>query len=197
MVEPSSATLDDEQVFRSLLARFQAGDRAAGDELWLRYREEIRRSVRARLRHPALRRAVDSLDICQSVARRLCERIEEYPFQTPEEFRRLVAVIVQNRVHEIARRVGRQKELPAKGSIEQIPADADAGTPSEQLIAAEIWNQARALMTAEEWRLVELRILEGRPWRQIAETLGENEDALHKRLTRALARVRTEIDREE
>lgn len=187
--------VDDEAIFKSLLTRFQAGEVAAGDELWSRYQEEIRRSVRARLRHPALRRAVDSLDICQTVARRLCQHIHEYPFKTPADFRRLVGTMVRNRVNEIARHAIKLNSFPTEGNgtIEQLEDDAS----TDQTIAEEIWNRARPLLSDDEWRLVQLRIVEGRPWKEIAAFLGENEDALQQRLKRALARVREELEREE
>ena len=57
----------DETPFPDLITRVRGGDSAAAAELVRRYEPAIRRVVRLRLTDQRLRRAFDSMDVCQSV----------------------------------------------------------------------------------------------------------------------------------
>ena len=57
----------DAGAFRELMVRVRAGDDAAALEIVRQYEPLIRREVRLRLEDPRLRRALDSMDVCQSV----------------------------------------------------------------------------------------------------------------------------------
>jgi DNA-directed RNA polymerase specialized sigma24 family protein len=57
----------DDSVGRALVERLRAGDRAAGDELFRRYHDEMLFAIRARL-GTRLRGAMESEDVLQSVA---------------------------------------------------------------------------------------------------------------------------------
>ncbi len=194
-----SSPATDEATFRALLQQFQAGDKDAGNELWKRYGTELRRSVRARLRNPALRRVVDSLDISHSVARRLCERIHQYEFETFSDFRKLVAVVVKRKVIEVGRGIDRRNEQPlsASANLGSEIADEDDSSPGEQLLTQEIWDRTRLILNKNEWRLFEMVRIDGCSWREVGEQLGESPEALRKRLERALRRVRQELGFEE
>ena len=53
--------------FAEFLRRIRCGDSEAAQELVRRYESTIRLAVRTRLTDPALKRQLDSADICQSV----------------------------------------------------------------------------------------------------------------------------------
>jgi hypothetical protein len=53
--------------FRDLIRRVRAGDAGACTELVRRYEPAIRVAVPVRLTDPALRRVLDTMDVCQSV----------------------------------------------------------------------------------------------------------------------------------
>jgi hypothetical protein len=59
--------MSDETPFPELIERVRGGDGDAATELVQRYEPAIRRVVRLRLTDPRLRRAFDSMDVCQSV----------------------------------------------------------------------------------------------------------------------------------
>ena len=63
------SALDDLSLaeFAPLMELVRRGDQRAAAELVRRYEPEVRRFIRFRLSTPALRRTMDSLDICQSV----------------------------------------------------------------------------------------------------------------------------------
>src|SRR5262249_42592666 len=61
-----STPMSAESAIAELIRRVRGGDEAAAAELVRRYEPVVRRSARLRL-NPRLRRACDSLDICQAV----------------------------------------------------------------------------------------------------------------------------------
>ena len=56
-----------EVTFLELMQRVRAGEETAALELHATYADQLQRIIRVRLTQPALRRQIDSLDICQSV----------------------------------------------------------------------------------------------------------------------------------
>lgn len=199
MTHSPTDTESDEARLKQLLDDFQAGDQEAGQELWSRYKDEILRSVRARMRDPSLRQFVASMDITDSVARRICGRIDQYEFETFQDFRNLVAVIVRRRVAEAHRELRRRAERNAVslGDVEFDPADPLEGAADEGLVAKEMWEACRQLFTDEEWLLFELVRIEGHSWKEVSERFGEKPDTLRKRLERSITRVRQELGLED
>src|SRR6516225_7135137 len=59
--------MSDDNIFACLIRRLRGGDPRAAEELVREYEPAIRLEVHCRLRDPRLRRAFDSLDVCQSV----------------------------------------------------------------------------------------------------------------------------------
>jgi hypothetical protein len=56
-----------EGTFLEVMQRVRAGDETAALELHATYADQLQRIIRVRLTQPALRRQMDSIDICQSV----------------------------------------------------------------------------------------------------------------------------------
>jgi DNA-directed RNA polymerase specialized sigma24 family protein len=96
----------DASTFHDLIIRLRTGDAGAAAELVRRYEPTIRLIVRRRLSDPALRRVLDSMDICQSVLASFFLRaaVGQYQLDDPQQLLKLLATMARNKVlHEVAR----------------------------------------------------------------------------------------------
>jgi RNA polymerase sigma factor (sigma-70 family) len=179
--------------FRELIDRVRSGDEQAATELVRRYEPAIRRAARVRLRDPRLGRLVDSMDICQSVLASFFVRaaLGQYELETPEQLLRLLVRMARNKMasQANAQRAGRRDHRRVVAAIDGRPdvAARDA-SPSRQVAARELLDEARRLLSAEERALLERRE-QGGDWAAIAAELGGSPDALRMRLARAVDRV--------
>jgi RNA polymerase sigma-70 factor (ECF subfamily) len=179
----------------------RAGDEAAATELVRRYEPAIRRAVRLRLRDPRLGRLLDSVDICQSVMASFFVRaaLGQYELDSPEQLLKLLARMARNKLanqanqHQAQRRDYRRTEA---GGAQQLDVPGQDPTPSQQLAASELLEEARRRLSDAERRLLELR-QEGKGWAEIAGELGGSPDALRMQFNRAVERVAQELGLEE
>jgi DNA-directed RNA polymerase specialized sigma24 family protein len=108
---------------------------------------------------------------------------------------RLLATMVRNKVANQAnsQRAARRdmRRIEADG-FEAAHAVAVDHTPSRQLAARELLQEARRRLTPQERRILDLRE-HGSEWDQIAAELGGQPEALRKKLARAVGRVAREI----
>jgi RNA polymerase sigma-70 factor (ECF subfamily) len=187
---------DGDPSFEEFMRRIRAGDEQAAEDLVRRYEPAIRRAVRVRLRDPRLRRLVESVDICQSVFASFFVRtsLGQYELESPDRLIRLLVTIARNKVayhanleHAACRD---QRRIDRGATLEEFPAPG--GTPSGQLAARELLEEARRRLTPDERRLLEWR-QQGREWAEIARELGGRPDALRIRLARAVARIAREL----
>jgi RNA polymerase sigma-70 factor (ECF subfamily) len=201
-----SATEKDD--FQALLARVRAGDGQAAAELVRRYEPAIRRAARVRLMDTRLNRLLDSMDICQSVMASFFVRaaLGQYELETPAQLLKLLATMTRNKLanqvkgHGAIRRDFRRLEdrndgngsgeMAAVRGLEDL-AGPDR-TPSSEVAARELLQEARRRLSAEELSLLERRE-EGREWTEIAAELGSSPEAIRKRLARAVDRVAHEL----
>src|SRR5512145_318104 len=112
MVAESHAPEPDDE-FVKLLARVRGGDESAAGELVQRYERAVLRAVRSRLSHH-MRRAMDSMDVVQSVHQSLLIglRSQRFDMSSPAQLIALAVVMVQRK---IARHWRKIKQLPASG----------------------------------------------------------------------------------
>jgi RNA polymerase sigma factor (sigma-70 family) len=182
-----------ERSFRELIDRVRAGDERAAADLVRRYEPAIRRAARVRLRDPRLGRLLDSMDICQSVLASFFVRaaLGQYELGTPEQLLRLLVTMARNKVacQANAQRAGRRDHRRVVAAIDgrHDVASRDA-SPSRQVAARELLDEARRLLSPEERALLERRE-QGGDWAAIADELGGTPDALRMRLARAVDRV--------
>ena len=194
--------MSEEQSFRDLVSRLRAGDERAAEELVRRYEPTLRRTVRVRLRDPRLRRRFDSADVCQSVFRNFFVRAAagQFDLAGPEQLLKLLATMARNSLTNQAVR----EQADCRDCRRTEPAGSDAGerlvapgpTPSRQVAARELLEEARRRLSAEERQLLELR-QEGREWADVAAVVGGTPEALRKQLARALDRVARELGLDE
>jgi RNA polymerase sigma-70 factor (ECF subfamily) len=184
-----------EETFRELIDRVRKGDEYAATDLVRRYEPEIRREVRFLLRDPFLRRAFDSMDICQSVMGSFFLRaaLGEYDLDRPEDLIRLLISMTRNKVVDATRRQRAQRRDHRRAtSLDAVELAARTPNPSQVVEGRELLAVFRNRLSDEERRLADLRS-QGREWADIAEALGGTPDARRKQLTRAIARVSREL----
>jgi RNA polymerase sigma factor (sigma-70 family) len=195
--------------FQALIARVRAGDEQAAAELVRRYEPAIRRAARVRLVDTRLNRLLDSMDICQSVLASFFVRaaLGQFELETPDQLLRLLATMTRNKLagqvkgHGAARRDFR-RVTAARGDrdgAEDVGPDQIAGpdpTPSRDLAARELLEEALRRLSPEEKRILDCRE-QGGHWAQIAAELGSSPEAIRKRLVRAVDRVAHELGLDE
>jgi RNA polymerase sigma factor (sigma-70 family) len=195
--------------FRALIARVRAGDEQAAAELVRRYEPAIRRAARVRLVDTRLNRLLDSMDICQSVMASFFVRaaLGQYELETPDQLLRLLATMTRNKLagqvkgHGAARRDFRRVTADEGDRDTQEGAGAEwiAGqdpTPSRDLAARELLDEAMRRLSPEERRILDCRE-QGGQWTEIAAELGSSPEAIRKRLARAVDRVAHELGLDE
>ena len=195
--------------FQALIARVRAGDEQAAAELVRRYEPAIRRAARVRLVDTRLNRLLDSMDICQSVMASFFVRaaLGQFELETPDQLLRLLATMTRNKLagqvkgHGAARRDFR-RVTAARGDRdgeEDVGPERIAGpdpTPSRDLAARELLEEALRRLSPEEKRILDCRE-QGGQWAQIAAELGSSPEAIRKRLARAVDRVAHELGLDE
>jgi RNA polymerase sigma-70 factor (ECF subfamily) len=197
---PSVIAGGEDPSFAELIRRVRGGDDRAARELVRRYEPAIRRAVRVRLRDPRLRRLIESVDICQSVFASFFVRtaLGQYDLERPDQLLRLLATIARNKLACQANRERAdrrdQRRIDPEAVLEDCPSPGDS--PSRQVAARELVEEARKRLTAEERALLERRE-QGLEWAEIAAELGGRPDALRVRLARAVARITRQLGLDE
>lgn len=187
----------EENAFRDLIRRVRAGDNKAAEELVRHYEPTIRRVARVRLVDARLRRAFDSMDICQSVFASFFVRaaLGQYDLQRPEQLLNLLVNMSRKKLIDRARQETaerRDHRRLAPDGLEGKDVAASTPAPSEEVAGAELLEEFRRRLTDEERRLAEQRAA-GVDWPQIAAECGGSPEALRKKLARAIDRVGQEL----
>jgi RNA polymerase sigma-70 factor (ECF subfamily) len=181
--------------FHVLLRGVRAGDQQAAAELVRQYEGEIRRAVRLRL-DPRLGRALDSMDICQSVLGNFFVRAAagQFDLEEPAQLLRLLVKMARNRLLDHAHKPANRPV--AADSAVLAGAVGREETPSQVACYEELLHKIRERLTAEERDLAEQRA-QGRPWAEIAAERQDSPERLRKLLERAVDRVTREVGLEE
>lgn len=183
------------------MRRVRAGDGDAAAELVRSYEPAIRRVVRLRLGDSRLRRALDSMDVCQSVLGSFFVRanLGQYDLANPEQLLKLLAQMARHKVTDQVRRqrAGQRDVRRVAGNME-VAAEVAAvqPTPSAYVAGRELLDAVRQRLSPEERELAEQRA-QGREWAEIAAERGQSAEALRKRLARALDRVAAQLGLDE
>jgi len=191
----------EETAFPELIQRVRAGDEQAATELVRRYEPAIRVAVRVRLTDPALRRFLDSMDICQSVLANFFVRAANGQFELdkPEQLLHLLVTMARNSVtnHALKQQAARRDQRRIqKGRLDDSDLVAAEPTPSQVVANQELLQEFRKRLSDDERRLADQRA-QGRSWAEIAAESGVNAGALRMQLTRAIDRVSQELRLEE
>jgi RNA polymerase sigma-70 factor (ECF subfamily) len=184
--DPSGGIAEDRRLV--LLAR--GGDRAAFGELVRKYAGLVRALVSARLGS-----GPDAEDAAQDVFLRAFERLAG--LEDPERFAGWLSTIAVNRALESRRRAGRRRA----GSLEALPEEpkAPSAGPSDRAeTEEETGRMLERLATLDERTrtVLLLRFRDGMAVKDLAARLGENPPAVAMRISRALRKLRAELDDE-
>jgi RNA polymerase sigma-70 factor (ECF subfamily) len=193
--------MSDETPFQELIERVRGADGDAAAELVRRYEPAIRRVVRLRLTDARLRRAFDSMDICQSVLGSFFVRaaMGQYDLTDSDQLLKLLTQMARHKVTDQMRR-----EQAGRRDVARLQCDSGAAcdvaaaeaSPSRQVAGQELLVEFRKRLSAEEKELADLRA-ERREWADIARERGESAEALRKRLARGLDRVAQQLGLDE
>jgi RNA polymerase sigma-70 factor (ECF subfamily) len=192
--------MDEGNAFLELIKGVRAGDPRAAAELVQRYEPAVRRAVRLQLRDARLRRALDSLDVCQSVLASFFVRAAsgQYDLARPNQLVQLLVVMARNKLASQARHsyVAR-RERPSRNTEEAVACTLAPGpSPSQHAAWRDLLHEVRRRLSVEERKLADRRG-DRREWAEIAAELGGSPDALRKKLDRALDRVSRELGLDE
>ena len=189
--------MSEAPAFEELIRRVRAWDQEAAAELVRRYEPAIRRAVRVRLANARLGNLLDSMDICQSVLRSFFVRAasSQYELETPEQVLKLLTAMARNKLASQARRQHAQRRdnrragaIGDEGSRLVAPGDS----PSAAIVVRDLQEEVRRRLSADEWRLLELKN-QGHDWAEIAARVGGLSETLRKKLARAIDRVIDEL----
>jgi RNA polymerase sigma-70 factor, ECF subfamily len=185
---------------QALLARAQAGDRQAFEELFARYRAYLRQVVELRLDAP-LRARVDPSDVVQETQVEVFQRLADYLARRPMPFRLWLRKTAQERLLKVRRHhletarraVGREIALPDHSSL-LLAQQLAAGvlSPSQQFGQAEVARRVRqavALLAEADQEVLLMRHFEGLSNQEIGQVLDLDAGAVSKRHGRALIRL--------
>ena len=165
----------DDHRFRELLLLWRAGDEAAASELYQRFGPYIRLVIRRKL-DKRLRIIFDAEDLIQDVwASLLMTDPNNYTFETIRSFQMFLNQIAHNKLTDAFRRyIGAKKQGTARltsieetGDGNEIGFLSRASSPSESVIAAEVWERLLSRVPADH-RVILERIREGYTYDEIA-----------------------------
>jgi RNA polymerase sigma-70 factor, ECF subfamily len=189
-----------------LLERLKAGDRAALDELFTRYRERLRRMVELRLDW-RVRSRLDASDVIQDAFVEVARRLPEYladPALPLFLWVRLIAgerVLVLHRQHLGAQMRDPRREVALyRGALPEASSAALAErllgretSPTQAVVRAERLLRVQEALNAldpVDREVLALRHFEQLNRNETARVLGIEESAASKRYVRALRRLK-------
>ena len=193
--------MSDESVFADLIRRLRAGDPGAAEDLVREYEPAIRMEVRYRLRDRRLRRAFDSMDVCQSVLASFFVRAAAgaYNLEQPDHLRKLLVGIARKKLLFHVRK--QRAQCRDVRRLEPFPQNDRAAvaldpSPSRQCEAQDLLHNVQQRLSPEERQLAELRS-QGCEWPDIAAQVGGTASGRRKQLTRAIDRAARKLGLDE
>jgi DNA-directed RNA polymerase specialized sigma24 family protein len=181
--------------FASFLAALRQRDRDAGEQLDRLYRPFLCKVIHPWLADPKMRRAADSVDLCQTVLLKFLAAVEagRYPdLQADEHLRRILAHIAKNAFRDLrrhARHPVHPTPLPRDGALDV--ADG-ASTPSQHVARKELEQLFLARLSERSRRIRSWRS-SGWQWAEIGAALGQAANTVRIRYERECQRVAAEL----
>jgi RNA polymerase sigma-70 factor (ECF subfamily) len=172
-----------------LLEKLCQGDDAAAQEVFLAYESCLRQVVRRNL-PSQLRAKFDSIDVVQSIWADLVHGFREdgWRFADANQLRSFLIKVTRHRLIDRYRKlhVSAAKEEPLVASEGGPAVAARQPSPSQEVVADELWEQMLALSPPEHHELLRLK-RQGLSVMEIASRTGIHPDSIH-RILRNLAR---------
>jgi DNA-directed RNA polymerase specialized sigma24 family protein len=143
--------MSGEDPFLLLIQRVRAGDQEAAAELVRQYELAIRRAVRFQLRDSRLRRALDSMDVCQSVLGSFFARaaLGQFEIDKPEQVLRLLITMARNKLATQARKphIRRQEQHGLEPGLRPNRFRRTSRRAARPPVAICSWSSANACRT--------------------------------------------------
>ena len=183
--------MDDEAKLKTLVARLNAGDEEALNELWTKYGEALRRRVHNRLKQRGLHVSTESMDVCQSVLQGLVKRIR---VDEHELIKNIMGYLVRAAMYKIEDFGDKEKadrrnhRRSALQGLDGVDLASDDTSPSHRARLNEVSAIVREELAPLDRHVWELR-RQGMTWGQIGAVVGRNADSLRIRLERELQRI--------
>jgi RNA polymerase sigma-70 factor (ECF subfamily) len=156
--------MPDDNAFTDLIRRVRAGDEQAATTLVQQYEPEIRTEVRLwlRRRYPQLRRALDSMDICQAVLASFFIRAAagQYQLDRPDQLIRLLVSMARHKLSEQAKyHQSQRRDIRRVQSLTPEHGETAVGgdSPSEVVSNQELLQQFHNQLSEEERQIMDLR----------------------------------------
>jgi RNA polymerase sigma factor (sigma-70 family) len=188
--QPMSDTLP----FADFVERIRDGDNSAAEELVRLYGPLIRREVRLRFKDDRLKRAFDSIDVCQSVLASFFVRAAsgEYELASQGQLVGLLVTMARNKLASRARqehRLRRDTRRNLNSTVEALEELPDPQPSAIDILSRrELLENLRLSLTDEERRIADLRG-DGLGWDEVAVRLGGTGQARRMQFTRGVERV--------
>lgn len=173
-----------------LLARIQAGDQEAWNDLYLRYRDRLLFAIRCRL-GPALRARLQSEDVLHSVVRQALVDLARFEPQDETALGRYLHVCVRNKIRKKGVFFGAQKRAGDETLSDSLLLRLPPTGPQGYLDADRYEALERAMERLPEpmREVVLLRTVDGLSNQEAATTIGKTPEATSKLHQRAIARL--------
>lgn len=165
------------------------GDTAAREALLARIRPRVVLWCAARM-SPSLRAKVDPEDLAQEILLGVHGRLDEFEGDTVPRFFGWVFRIAENRIRDAADHFGALRRQP----VEARPRDVTS--PSVAAFREEVVTRVRdavARLPDDHRDVVRMRLLEGRDFAEVAQTMGRTPNAVRVLYCRALRALREEV----
>ena len=191
---------DDPSPTERCIARVQAGDAAAREELLDRSRDRLTRLARKMLRDfPGVRRWEETDDVFQNAALRLCRALESVQPPTAAAFFRLAAAQIRRELLDLARRYSgtpgpdaAYRDSPSVGKAALPHSGLDPADTTRDPGRLSFWtdfHNAVESLPAEERDVFELVFYQGLPQAEAASILDISIRTLKRRWQAARLRI--------
>ena len=170
-----------------LIGKAKKGDRSAFDQLFSSAQDRLVNFVRSRL-GPSLGQRVDPEDVLQDTLVRAYRSIAQFEWNGEESFVRWLEGIAGHCIADVARSLGRKKEL----QIVRNPT-AKVVSPSRDLRREERFGRLRKCidgLSPDYQRVIVLARLDGLTTREIAARMERSESAVKSLLFRAMKELK-------
>ncbi|MAF67369.1 MAG: RNA polymerase sigma factor [Planctomycetota bacterium] len=181
-----------EEETRFLVARAQAGDDEALENLFQRHHDHLLLAVRLRL-GTRLRSMLESADIFQSVALEAFRDLDNFEPREPGSFRHYLNALVLNNIRDRARYFDAAKRQGGEPVPQSQLASLPAGGQGEGYLDLtgrfERLEREIERLPQDMREVLILRSVDGLPSQEVAKMLGKSDAAVRKTYSRAMAHL--------
>ena len=181
---------------RADIARARRGERDALDRVLTAVQSRLRAAASSRLGGP-LRARMATSDLLQTTYVDVVRSIGEFRGDDPDTLVAWISRIMENNLRDRVRFYGRQRRA-AEEDRETPDVAAGGHSPSAEAVQVEklaAVGKALAQLPEDQRQIIQLRLIEGRDYDEIAKTLGRSQGALRMLLSRARAALTMRLDR--